>query len=93
MFWKRLKDTTEIPPGKEKPAVDTLEEYVRFVNSFEHDRIQRKVEDQLGRKIILIRMALSIDNYSAHFTPLACDRLLTNVNSPGTIVSPQSKKE
>ncbi len=73
-------DETQIPPGKEKMAVQTLREYVAFVNSVENDRIQRKVEAQLGRKIIVLRMALSVENFSLHFTPMACDRMVSDVN-------------
>ena len=78
-------DETTIPEGEEKPIVDMLREYVEFVNSVENDRIQRKVEDQLGRKIILLRMQLSLDNFSSSFSPVACDRLVADINSPSTV--------
>lgn len=53
-----------------------MREYIEFVNSVENDRIQRKVESQLGRKIIVIRQTLSIENFAVHFAPMACDRMV-----------------
>lgn len=90
-YYARVLDETQIPPGQEKNAVQTLREYVSFVNSVENDRIQRKVEAQLGRKIIVLRMALSIENFSLHFTPMACDRMVTDVNPQPPAVSEGQK--
>lgn len=81
-----ILDETKIPEGEEQVAVDTLREYVEFVNSVENDRIQRKVESQLGRKIIVLRMALSIENFSVHFMPVACDRLVVTDKPKSTTV-------
>lgn len=53
-----------------------LREYIQFVNCVENDRIQRKVESQLGRKIIVLRQTLSIENFAVHIAPIACDRLV-----------------
>lgn len=73
-------DETKIPEGQEEKAVEVLKEYVQFVNSIENDSIRAKVEEQLGRKIILMRMAVSVENFAAEFTPVACDHLVSKTS-------------
>lgn len=57
-----------------------MKEYVDFVNSLENDAIRRKVEQELGRKIILLRMAISVENFSSELAPTACDHLVTRTD-------------
>lgn len=69
-------DNIEIPEDKVQPTLQTMKEYMEFVESVENDRVARKIEAQLGRKVLILRMALSIENFSVHFAPVAGDRML-----------------
>lgn len=71
-------DDTKITPELEGSALGMITEYMEFATSFENDRIARKVESQLGKKIVIVRSALSIENFSAHVAPIACDTLVTD---------------
>lgn len=73
-------DNTKMSKQLEESALKMITEYMEFATSFENDRIARKVESQLGKKIIIVRSAMSIENFSAHVAPIACDTLVTDSN-------------
>ncbi|CAN8064721.1 unnamed protein product [Agarophyton chilense] len=72
-------DNTQIPPHGADQALNMINDYVRLVNSLKPDDkpIKRKIEQELGRKIILVKMLLSADNFSAIMVPVAGDHLVT----------------
>lgn len=52
-------------------------EYVNFINAIEDVRVRRKTETQLSRKVLQLRQALSIPDFSDRFgLVMATDRLV-----------------
>lgn len=76
-------DNVELTPEAQAKAVDSLREYVNFINSIEDVRIRRKTEAQLGQKVLQLRQALSIDRFSEKFgLVVATDRLVVAKTPP-----------
>lgn len=73
-----LGNDTAMPEGGADAASQTLSEYVDFVNGLENQDIRKKVENELGRKIIVLKMVLSAENFSARFGSIAGGEFVTN---------------
>ncbi|PXF46604.1 hypothetical protein BWQ96_03593 [Gracilariopsis chorda] len=71
-------DNPEIPENGAKQALQILDDYGRLVAAIEDKHISRKLQDELGRKMVLVKMLLSVDNFSAVVYPVAGDRLVTS---------------
>lgn len=74
-----LGNDTAMESGQEKGAVNVLKEYVEIVNKIEDREIRRKIEMELGRKMVLMRQVLSIANFSKDVAPIAGDRIVTKL--------------
>lgn len=57
-------------------AEKSLKEYFAFIESIKNRQIRRKVEGELGPSVLQLRQALSIEDFSAKFGPVACDRII-----------------
>lgn len=77
-FYFDTTDDTAMPEGGADAASQTLSEYVDFVNGLENQDIRKKVENELGRKIIVLKMVLSAENFSARFGSIAGGEFVTN---------------
>lgn len=64
-------DHVTIKEEDAEPAERTLTEYIDFVNGLENRDVKKKVEHELGRKAIMLKMVLSVENFSAKFGPIA----------------------
>lgn len=67
-----------MPEGGADDASRTLEEYIDFVNGLENKDVRKKVEHELGRKIVVLKMILSAENFSVKFRPIAGGDFITN---------------
>lgn len=66
-------------------------DYVKLVNSVEDARIRRKLEKDLGGKMVHVKMALAIENFSVHIAPLAGDRLVPSTPKPAMLPTEPEK--
>lgn len=75
-------DNPEIPEGREQEALQMLKDYVKFVSAVDNPDVKRKLIRELGGKMILIKMLLSVENFSAIIAPVASDRIMTETVNP-----------
>lgn len=73
----RELDHVTVKEGETELAERTLTEYIDFVNSLENRDVKKKVEHELGRKAIMLKMVLSAENFSAKFGPIAGGDFIT----------------
>lgn len=67
-----------MPKGGADVTVKVLEDYVSFVNSLDDEEVRRKVEEELGRKMVVLKMVLSVPNFAGTIAPVASDRIVTD---------------
>lgn len=67
-----------MPEGGADDAASTIEEYVDFVNGLENKAVRKKVEHELGRKIVVLKMVLSAENFSVRFSLVAGGDIVTD---------------
>lgn len=75
-------DNTKIPEGEGDEAIALLRDYIAFMNKVEDERIRNKIEMELGRKMVHIKMTLSIENFSVEIAPLAGDHIIPVTPTP-----------
>lgn len=56
-----------VKEGDMDAAQDTLLDYGKFLAKIQDKDVRRKTENELGRKIIFLKMVLSAENFSAKF--------------------------
>lgn len=88
LFWFASSDNTKIPEGEGHDAIALLQDYIKLINSIEDERIREKVDTELGRKIIHMKMMLSVENFGVEIAPIAGDRLIPTTPQPKKIVEP-----
>lgn len=58
-------------------ALQALEDYPKFVESIEPDRVRRKVESELGAKMVQLRQSIQVPEFSSKFSAVATDHIVT----------------
>lgn len=71
-----LTDNTEIPEGKGEETLELFRDYIAFMDTIEDERIKNKVEVEWGRKMMHLKMFISMENFSVKIAPLAGDSIL-----------------
>lgn len=59
-----------------------LRDYVAFVNCLQVKDVRKKVESELGRKMVVLRMVLSVDDFSSQVAPIAGDHIFVDSKKP-----------
>lgn len=67
-----------MPEGGADEASQTINEYIEFVTGLENKEVKKKVEYELGRKIVFLKMVLSAENFSVKFRPIAGGDFITD---------------
>lgn len=67
-----------MPEGGAEETSQTIREYVDFVNGLENKEVKKKVKDELGGKIVVLKMVLSAENFSVKFSPVAGGDFITD---------------
>lgn len=75
-------DNTEIPEGEGDDAIGLLRDYIAFMNKVEDEEIRNKIELELGRKMVHIKLCLSVENFGLEIAPVAGDRILPMTPKP-----------
>lgn len=72
-----MGNSIQVKEGDMDAAEQTLSEYIEFMNLLESDDVRKKVEHELGRKVIMLKMVMSAENFSSKFGPIAGGDFIT----------------
>lgn len=85
-------DNTQVPEGGCDDTIALIRDYIKLMNTVEDERIRAKLETELGRKMMHLKMAISVENFSVEIAPLACDRIIPVTPQPQQLPAEPDKK-